>query len=145
MWSLKPGKTEERVIIFGCISNQGSYRFLIKNSRLFPDSSLSNRWSIETLKKCRNKAFSMRCWRDLIRFDQQEKNFTCEALLFQKKKKRIFTLFSNLYFPDFFQVWKIAGQIPRLSQEFKTLYKPWRIDKKSKLYELVHTTIENSK
>ena len=134
MWSLKPGKTEESVIIFGCISNQGLYRFLIQNSRLFPDSRLSNRWSIETLKKCRNKAFSMTCRRDLIRFDQQEKNFTCEALLFQKKKKEkkiIFTLFPNLYFPAFFQVWKIAGQIPRLFQEFKTLYKPWRTDKKS--------------
>jgi len=69
----------------------------------------------------------MTCRRDLIRFDQQEINFTCEALLFKKKKKekkRIFTLFSNLYFPDFFRVWKIAGQIPRLFQELKTLYKP---------------------
>ena len=28
-----------------------------------------------------------------------------------------------LYFPDFFQVWKIAEQISRLFQEFKTLYK----------------------
>ena len=90
MWSLKPGKTEESVIIFGCISNQGLYRFLIQNSRLFPDSRLSNRWSIETLKKCRNKAFSMTCRRDLIRFDQQEKNFTCESLLFQKKRKKPF-------------------------------------------------------
>ena len=69
----------------------------------------------------------MTCRRDLIRFDQQEKNSTGEALLFQKKKKEkkiIFTLFPNLYFPAFFQVWKIAGQIPRLFQEFKTLYKP---------------------
>ena len=49
----------------------------------------------------------------------------------RKEKKRIFTLFSNLYFPDFFQVWKIAGQIPRLFHEFKTLYKHWRIDKKA--------------
>ena len=46
-----------------------------------------------------------------------------------KKKKE--TLSPNLYFPAFFQVWKIAGQIPRLFQEFKTLYKPWRTDKKA--------------
>ena len=84
----------------------------------------------------------------LARFDKiwpTRKKFHLWGTSLSKKKKRIFTLFSNLYFPDFFQVWKIAGQIPRLSQEFKTLYKPWRIDKKSKLYELVHTTIENSK
>ena len=37
---------------------------------------------------------------------------------FQKKKLKTFCL----YFPDFFQVWKIAGQISRLFQEFKTLY-----------------------
>ena len=49
----------------------------------------------------------------------------------KKEKKIIFTLFPNLYSPAFFQVWKIAGQITRLFQEFKTLYKPWRTDKKA--------------
>ena len=39
-------------------------------------------------------------------------------------EKKIFTIFSRLYFPDFFQVQKIAGQISRLFQEFKTLYEP---------------------
>ena len=40
--------------------------------------------------------------------------------------KKKFTIFSRLYlyFPDFFQVQKIAGQISRLFQEFKTLYRP---------------------
>ena len=33
------------------------------------------------------------------------------------------------YFPDFFQVWKIAGQISRLFQEVKTLYEPCTINK----------------
>ena len=32
----------------------------------------------------------------------------------------------NLHFPDFSQVWKIAGQ--RLFQEFKALYEPWQQD-----------------
>ena len=46
----------------------------------------------------------------------------------QKKKKTLLkyyfcTLF--LYFQDFYQVWKIAGQISRLFQEFKTLFQPW--------------------
>ena len=30
-----------------------------------------------------------------------------------------------LHFPDFFQVWKISGQISRPFQGFKTLYEPW--------------------
>ena len=40
------------------------------------------------------------------------------------KNLKTFYHFSRLYlnFPDFFQVWKIAGQISRLFQEFKTLY-----------------------
>ena len=50
---------------------QGSYRFLdpkfktfSKTIYFFPDSRLSNRWSIETLQKRRNKAFTtMRCKR----------------------------------------------------------------------------------
>ena len=43
-----------------------------------------------------------------------------------KKKVKTFHHFSRLYrhFLDFFQVWKISGQISRLFQEFKTLYKP---------------------
>ena len=44
-----------------------------------------------------------------------------------KKKIKTFYHFSKLCFcfPDFFQVWKIAGQISRLFQEFKTLCEPW--------------------
>ena len=39
--------------------------------------------------------------------------------------ERLFTIFQTLSpFPDFFQVWKIAGQITRLFQEFTTLYEP---------------------
>ena len=32
--------------------------------------------------------------------------------------------YTYLYFTDFSRVWKIAGQISRLFQEFKTQYKP---------------------
>ena len=49
----------------------------------------------------------------------------------KERKEKNFTLSPNLYFPAFFQVRKIAGQIPRLFQEFKPLYKPWRTDKKA--------------
>ena len=42
-----------------------------------------------------------------------------------------------LYFPDFFQVWEIAGQIWSLFQEFKTLYEPC---KKIRQAEEVTTT-----
>ena len=69
--------------------------------------------------------------RDWIRFDQHEKHFTSKALAVafktNKKNLRKFYHFSRLYFhfPDFFQVWKIAGQISKLFQEFKTLYEPW--------------------
>ena len=34
----------------------------------------------------------------------------------------------HFYFPDFFQVWKIAGQILRLFQEFTTLYEPCTLE-----------------
>ena len=68
--------------------------------------------------------------RDWIRFDQNGQHFTSKALVVALKKKinklQTFYHFSrlNLHFPDFFQVWKIAGQISRLFQEFKTLYEP---------------------
>ena len=46
---------------------------------------------------------------------------------FEKKLETFYhSFFSRLYlfFPDFLQVWKIAGQISRLFQEFKTLDEP---------------------
>ena len=67
-----------------------------------------------------------------VRFDKiwpTRKKFHLWVTSLSKKKKE--TLSPNLYFPAFFQVWKIAGQITRLFQEFKTLYKPWRTDKKA--------------
>ena len=56
-----------------------------------------------------------------------KKNLTCYALVVACKKNHNFLpLFQDIsiYFADFFQVWKIAGQISRLFQEFKTLYEP---------------------
>ena len=47
---------------------------------------------------------------------------------FAKKKKTLLKYYFCalfLYFQDFYQVWKIAGQISRLFQEFKTLFQPW--------------------
>ena len=93
-------------------------------SRLFLDSRLSNRWSIETFAG--TKLF---CWCPAsygwhwIRFDQNKKKNS------KKKYIKTFHYFSRLYlyFPDFFQVWKIAGQIWRHFQEFKTRYKPCQL------------------
>ena len=48
-----------------------------------------------------------------IEFDQHENKYTCTALIVTFKKTQEFlTFFSrlNLYFPDFFLVWKIVGQ-----------------------------------
>jgi len=57
---------------------------------------------------------------------QDKKKFTIKHLLSLSKKLKTFYHFSRLYlnFPEFCQVWKIAGQISRLFQEFKTLYEP---------------------
>ena len=44
-----------------------------------------------------------------------KKKFTYKALVALKKK---------ILFRDFFHIWKIAGQLLRIFQEFKTLYKP---------------------
>ena len=48
-------------------------------------------------------------------------------IVFNKKNQDFYNFFSTryLYFTNFFQVWKIAGQISRLFQQFKTLYEPW--------------------
>ena len=51
-----------------------------------------------------------------------------EQDLTNTKKKMTFkalVLDLSLFSGIFFQVWKIAGQISRLFQEFKTLYEPW--------------------
>ena len=62
-----------------------------------------------------------------IRFEQNKENFISKALVVALKKKlKTYNHFSRLYlhFPDFFQVWKIAGQTSWLFQKFKTLYEP---------------------
>ena len=71
-------------------------------------------------------------------FDWNEKLeiFTYKALYvtWEKKNSTFYYFFRlYLYFPDFFQVWKIAGQISGLFQEFKTLHEPWRSLVKSTL------------
>ena len=41
-----------------------------------------------------------------------------------KKQKQIWLTRTYIYIADFFQVWKVAGQISSLFHEFKTLYEP---------------------
>ena len=68
-------------------------------------------------QKSRHKAFFMMRWKRSLKK-------SLIKLLFQvcqkKKKSRHFTTF-----PDFFQVWKIAGQISRLFQEFQAPRSLW--------------------
>ena len=59
-----------------------------------------------------------------------KKKITYKAFIVALKKKIKLNTFLRffqdyLHFPDFFQVWKISGQISRLFQGFKTLYEPW--------------------
>ena len=94
----------------------------------FPDSRLSNRWSIETLKTQEQSIHSalQTYERDWKRFDQRKK-FNRKALpVAVKKKNKQTNNFSRtyIYIADFFQVWKVAGQISSLFHEFKTLYEP---------------------
>ena len=79
-------------------------------------------WSKRT-----NKASSMTCRRDWIRFDQHKKKFhlwsTCCS--FQKNSK-LFTIFSRLSL--FFQTFSRSEKLPGQFQEFfknSTLYEPW--------------------
>ena len=82
-------------------------------------------------KKKRDKAFltmhSKMYGQDWIRFDQKKIKLPLQTTCCTYENKlKTFHHFSRLrlHSPDFFQVWKIAGQISMLSQEFKTMYKP---------------------
>ena len=105
------------------------FDFLQKNNFFFGTQGYQNRWALtETLKKVGTKLYKWCTANIQVRLNtiwprQQEKNFIGEALVAFKK---LFTIFSRLYlyFRDFFQVWRIAGQISRLFQEFKSLYEP---------------------
>ena len=65
-------------------------------------------------------AANVRARLDWLRSDQNKTKFTnkAHAVALQKEKLQTFYHFSRLClcFPDFFQVWKIAGQISRLSR-----------------------------
>ena len=91
---------------------------------LFPDSRLSNRWAIETLKKAGTKLYQ-RCaanvhvqarlntiWRAGKKFHSQS---TCCSF-----QKNLFTIF----FLGFFSVFQTFSR-SSLFQEFKTLYEPF--------------------
>ena len=83
-----------------------------------------------SLYKNRNKAFFMMHWnvqgQDWIRFDKNNKKFHLKSnCCFENAQDFLPCSRLYLYFQDFFQVWKFAGQILRLFQEFKTLYETW--------------------
>ena len=93
--------------------------FWIQNSRLFLDSRLSNRWSIETFAG--TKLF---CWCpasygwDWIRFDQNKKK------TFKKKIyiSRLFTIFQD--FTSIFQTFSKSG---KLLGKFEDIFKNSRL------------------
>ena len=63
---------------------------------------------------------------DWIRFDKNNKKIHLKSnCCFENNQDFLPCSRLYLYFQDFFQVWKIAGQILGLFQEFKTLYEPW--------------------
>ena len=78
---------------------------------------LKKRWCVTNIRARLNKIRTKR------------KKFTYKVLVVALKKKTqdFLSFFSRryLYFPDFFHVWKVAEQISRLFQEFKTLCEPW--------------------
>ena len=133
---------------------QDFFQTIPKQQFIFPDSRLPNNYMIKRdLEKCRNQAFFFRMQCKLTKTTMQcrhsgslwlswlrarlngiwpiKKKFTYWALVVTLKKKtkknQTFYHFSRLYlyFRDFFQGWKIALQISRRFQEFKTLYKPF--------------------
>ena len=123
-----------------CQWHRSQYRirtdFWIQNSSLLPDNNFffqtKVRWSTKILRMqdqsffhCTLQTYGL-VWMNNIRAKRNK--FTSKALVVTLKKKLtcIINHFSRLFlhFPDFFQVWKIAGQISWLFQKFKTLYEP---------------------
>ena len=112
--------------------------FWIQKLRLFPDFFPKQFISFKTqgyqigdidVEKRRNKAFAWCAANIPARLNKilpKGKEFTSKTLVVTLKKNSRLYHFSRLYlyFSDFFQVWKVAGQISRLFQEFKTLYEP---------------------
>ena len=103
--------------------------YRIQNSRLFPKQYFFFRLKVikqvinRDLKNTGTKLFSWVQVR-LNKIQPKQKIFTHKALVVAYKKN-FFPFFSTLpLLPDFFQVWKIAGQISRLFQKLKTLYEP---------------------
>ena len=135
-WNVYEGR-EHRATNF--LFFQGSYRFFIQNSRLFPDFFQNNNLFFQTqgyqigdqsrpLKKRRNKTFSMTCRRDWIRFDQHEKKFTSEGLVVRLSKKlktfyhffKTLPLFSRL-FPGLENCWANFKTFSRIRDSLRTL------------------------
>ena len=123
-------------MIFRMSDSQGSYRFWIQNSRLFPDfsskqwflfpdSRLSNRWSIQTLKT-ETKLFSQ-CKGNLqARWDkiwpkQNKKNY--EVLVIALKTNlRLLTIF-----PDFLSIFQTCSRLEKLLGKFQDFFKNSRL------------------
>ena len=124
-------------------SIQGLYKFLGSKIQDFFQTFFQNnnfffqirlkviKQLINTDLKKREQSFShdaqQMYGRDWIRFDQNKIKFPLQTTCCTYENKlKTFHHFSRLclHSPDFFQVWKIAGQISMLSQEFKTKYEP---------------------
>ena len=122
--------------------------FWIQNSRFFPHFFKNCNFFFQTqvyqrgeqyrsFKKQEqsftNNTLQMYRW-DWIKFDQQEKNFTCKAL--DVAFKKLLTIFFRLYlyFPDFPSIWWANSTI---FKEFNTLYKPYLFSFKIRLKKYI--------
>ena len=79
----------------------------------FPDSRLSNRWSLDTLKNTKQSFVHdlLQTYRwDWIRFDQKEKKFTYTVVVVALKKVKAFN--------HFFQTFSRSRKLPGKFQDF---------------------------
>ena len=125
--SLFPGNVQ----IFGSKKIQDFFHTFSKTIISFTRLKVIKQVINRDLKKSRNKALStMRCKRTCtgkIEHDLTSRKKISLVKHLLQLSKNFLQFFSGLFlcFSDFFQVCKIAGQISRLFQEFKTLYEPF--------------------
>ena len=110
-------------------------------SRLFllPDSRLSNKLPKETLNNAGTKLFSLQTYGWNWIWPKWKKIYLYIVAL-----KKNWTLYHfsrlDLYFPDFFQVWKFLGKlISRIQDSIQTLSLEWKV-----AYQIGVPTVVNS-
>ena len=119
-------------LLFGGFIQIFRFKLQVQNNNSFPDSRLSNRWSIETLKKMSEQSFvhgalQTNGW-DWIRSDQREKKISVIKNLLKVWKKnpdflpffQTLSLFSRL-FPGLENCWVNFKTFSRIQDSVQTL------------------------